>query len=64
MFVLIDKGGQFMLNCMEIILNMFSCDAGSISNRIRFNSKKILRVEFIAACSCYEVPIFVAHDKN
>ena len=41
MFVLIDKVRQLMLNRMKTILNMFSCDAGSTSNRIRFNSKKL-----------------------
>lgn len=69
MFVSIDKGGQFMLNCMEIILNMFSCDTGSTSNRIRFNNKKFcalnsLQYAVVTKCQYFLLMIKTSFGKT
>ena len=52
MFILIDKLGQFMLIRMKTILNMFSYDAGSTSNRIRFNGKKFCALQYAVVTKC------------
>ena len=69
MFILIDKLGQFMLIRMKTILNMFSYDAGSTSNRIRFNGKKFcalnsLQYAVVTKCQYFLLMIKTSFGKT